>query len=604
MPKEESGLLKQINSEIENFKTKQVQIVPGLSYNQYDTINRSIFYYNSRFSDVTYKNGLDAIDEDGDRMYFENINKNPCKVFSKAIDFDTKNIRLLTVGGGNPLKTWFMERDLKFWMRSQQFGKTLNRIFYELPILGSVVLKIINGKPYFVDLRNFVCQQGADTLKTSSYIIEIHNYTPTEFRRVAKEMKWSSEAVDKVITEFRKMKDTSHIRVFERYGEVENDGKWTYKKVYLADVGVDEFDQATRMVIEHPGVTLSSEEFDPETIPYREFHAEKMAGRWLGIGVVETLFEPQIRINEIANLQTKTSYWSALRLFFSRDPKMAGNLATEKKNGDVITGDDPITQIDMSDRNLAYFNDEYTKWMKNRDEMTFSYDVVQGERLPAGTPLGSAQIATSQTLSYFEQIQENVAMDVKDMIYNDVLPKFKNENRPEHTLRLVGQDLDQYISMVKDQLVFKEITKLAIQSLAGKPFPTNQDMDTIGVAVEAAIKQGKEKILTVPKGFYDDIKYDIDIDITGESVDTRVRYATKFALLQAITADPTMTTDPVKRKFLYSMAEDGGINPNDFFEVPKKGIEELVPPEIGRAGGGISAPALQNTIPGVNTKSI
>ena len=127
------NILTQINKEIQDFKTKQIQIVPGLSFNQYDTIQKIIFYYNSKFVSG-------ETDDEGDKKFFYNIVKNPCKVFSKAIDFDTKNIRMLTTGGGEPLKTWFMERDLKYWMRDQEFGKVLNRIFKELPIFGSVVL--------------------------------------------------------------------------------------------------------------------------------------------------------------------------------------------------------------------------------------------------------------------------------------------------------------------------------------------------------------------------------------------------------------------------------------------------------------------------------
>jgi len=586
-------ILKDLNKEIEDFKTKQITIVQGLNFNQFETLNKIFFYYNSKY--VTGE-----VDDDGDRKYFYNIVKNPCKVFSKAIDFDTKNIRLLTVGGGDPIKTWFMERDLKYWMRDIQFGRTLNRIFRELPIFGSVVLKNVDGVPYFVDLRNFVVEQSADRLESSSYIVEIHNITPDKFRKVGKQMGWKQEDIDKTIEEFHKMKDTSHIRLFERYGEVEElvgDKKtYTYKRVFFADVGVDEYDNKGNLTLAKQGVELSSEEWEGH--PYWEFHAEKMSGRWLGIGVVETLFEPQIRQNEIANLQSKSSYWAALRLFFSKDSNMAGNLMNDKSNGDVITGDSEVTQIDMSDRNLAFFNEETRKWLQNRDELTFSYDVVQGERLPAGTPLGSAQIAITQTLSYFEQIQENIALDVKEMLYEVIIPRFIKESSTEHTLRLVGKDLDVYIEMVKNEMILKEVIR---QTLQGK-IPNNHDRDIIGLAIEESIKQGKEKNLTIPRNHYDKVKYDIDIDITGESVDTRVRYATKFAILQAMTADPTVITDPVKRNFLMSMAEDGGVNPIDFFGVQSKKIEDLVPMQLQMGGkmggGGVSAPVMNNKIPG------
>jgi hypothetical protein len=594
--------IKSLNREIEDFKTKQIQIVPGLLFNQYETIIQNYFYYNSKFQ-------TGEVDEDGDRKYFLNINKNPCKVFSKSIDFDTKNIRMLTTGGGDPLKTWFMERDLKFWMRDKQFGRVLNRLFKELPIFGTVVLKIVSGEPMFVDLRNFVLEQQADTLEQSNYIIEIHNYTPAEFRKIGKQMKWSPELINKTINEFRKMKNTSHVRVYERYGETEDTekgvptGVWSYKRIFFADVGIDEYDQMNQLSAPKQGVLLSEEEWTPEQTSnlYWEFHAEKMGGRWLGIGVVESLTEPQIRENEIANLQSKTSYWSALRLFFSQDPKMAGNLLTEKKNGEVVTGDAPITQIDMSDRNLAFFTQESQKWMANRDELTFSYDVVQGERLPAGTPLGSAQMAVTQTLSYFEGIQEEIALAVKEMIYKVIIPQFEKESNSEHTLRLVGKDLDKYVEMVKNQMVFMEVTRLALLSLTGKPFPTNSDADAIGIAIEETIKQGKEKILTIPKGFYKDIKYDIDIDITGESIDTRVRQATIFAVLQAVTADPSMTQDPIKRKILYMMMENGGISPDDIFDTPKKGVSEVAQ-QMG--GGGVSAPAMGAKLPGLSSSTV
>src|SRR4030042_5966400 len=219
------SLLRLINQEKNSFETSNIQIVPCLSFNQKSTIEQIYFYYNSKFQ-------TGEIDEDGDKKYFLNANRNPCKIYSKAIDFDTKNIRLLTAGGGNPLKTWFMERDLKYWMKDQQFGKVLNRIFTELPIFGSVVLKAVKGKLYFVDLRNFVVEQSADSLDHTNYIIEKHPYTVMEFKKVAKEMGWDEAKVKETIEEFRKMKGVKHIMVYERYGELEDEnGTWEYKRV-------------------------------------------------------------------------------------------------------------------------------------------------------------------------------------------------------------------------------------------------------------------------------------------------------------------------------------------------------------------------------------
>jgi hypothetical protein len=592
----ETNLLKSINEEKQAFEGNYIQIVPGFTFNQKQTIEQIYRHYNSQFE-------LGEIDEDGDKKYFYNIVKNPCKIYSKAIDFDTKNVRLLTADGGNPIKTWFMERDLKFWMRDKQFGKILNRIFYELPIFGSVVLKVINGQIYFVDLRNFIVEQSADTLEDANYIIEKHPYTVAGFRKAMKEIGVDESKIEETIKLYRQMTDIRHIMVYERYGEVEiKDGKWEYRRVYIADVGVDKEDQMTNRTVPYRGIELKSDVVSEN--PYWEYHLEKIPGRWLGIGVVETLSEPQIRENELANLQSKASYWRAIVLFKSQDPGIAGKNMLENRNGDIVdTSAGDVNQLDISDRNLAFFNEETTKWMKNRDELTFSYDVVQGERLPAGTPLGSAQISISQTLSYFEGIQENIAMGVKEMIYSVILPQFEKDSTPEHTLRIVGRDLDTYIAMIKDGLVNEEVVK---QYIKGK-FPTQYEAKVIGIAIENGLKKSGELLKKLPKDFYKDNKYDVDIDITGESVDTRVKSATKFAILQAITTDPTMLVDPFKKKLLYSMAEDGGINLNDFIGQEQKSIEQQMAelqPQTG-AGGGVARMSVPNNpMAGQTTKTI
>ena len=98
-----------INQERADFETKDILIVEGFSFNQKQTINRIYRYYNSKF-----ENG--DTDADGDKKYFYNIVRNPCKVTTKGIDFDPKDIRILTASGGSPLQTWFFERDLKYWI--------------------------------------------------------------------------------------------------------------------------------------------------------------------------------------------------------------------------------------------------------------------------------------------------------------------------------------------------------------------------------------------------------------------------------------------------------------------------------------------------------
>ena len=580
-------ILDQINKEKKAFEIEYIKIVDGFDFNQKETIERIYRYYNSKFLGG-------EIDAEGDKKYFFNINRNPCKVTTKAIDFDTKHINILTAEGSNPLKTWFFERDLKFWMKDQNFGKVLNRIFAELPIFGSVVIKVINKKPYFVDLRNFIVDQAADTLGQANYIIEQHLYTPIEFRKVGEELGW--ENIEEVINLHRQM-NQPYIKVYERYGEVEmtdEEGNKTYdyKRVFIADVGMNQADERGN-TIPYPGITLKEENID--THPYWEFHMEKIAGRWLGMGVVEILFDAQVRQNEIANLQAKGSYFNALRLFQTRDETINRNLMTEAKMGEVLNPEDPITQIDMGDRNLAYFNQETLKWMKNVDDLTFRYEVTTGERLPAGTPLGSARLAAAMTAAYFEQIRENVALDIKEFLFNIIIPKFQNENSKKHTLRLIGEDLDKYNNLIIEEMA--ELEKIRY-ILTKNEIPTQKYFDILKASISEKIKQGKEKSINIPSNFYEDIKYKIDIIITGEEKDIAAMTQVYFAALQAITADPTILIDPQKKKLFYKALENSGINPIDIepiVEAPSlEKLTQIMPVPKG-AGGGISRPASMAT---------
>ena len=590
----ETNLLRLVEGEIRDFESNQIQIVPGFYFNQKDTLEQIYLYHNSQF-----KTGM--IDADGDRKYFYNISRNPCKVFTKAIDFDTKNINVLTASGQDSTKTWFFERDLKYWMKDKQFGKVLNRIFDELPVFGSVVLKIIDNVPMFVDLRNFFLAPNADTLNDSNFITEIHRYTVPQFREVAQRMGFKD--IEKTIKEFRETRKSKYINIYERYGDIENnDGSISYKRIYIADVGEDTYDHNTNKVINSAGVVLKEDEMEGH--PYWEFHLDKIPGRWLGVGVVESLFEPQIKQNETANLESKAAYHLALLLFQTRDPAINRNLLKDSRNGDVLNADSEITQIGMTYPNLAFFNEQTQKWLTNRDELTFSYDVVQGERLPAGTPLGSARLAASMTLSHFDQIRESIALTVKELLFKVIIPNFRKEMTKEHMLRLTGEDLNTLRQMLINTKSTLSLIKYALKN--GK-LPTQEDYDVMKLGIEEAVKQGKEGLIPIPKDFYKDLKYDIDIDITGESVDTRVRFATRQAILQAITTDPTMTTDPTKRKILFGMAEDGGINPNELFEPQKKQMADMMQ-QMGNfkgAGGGVSRPVMpQTALPGAETQTL
>jgi len=68
-----------------------------------------------------------------------------------------------------------------------------------------------------------------------------------------------------------------------------------------------------------------------------------------------------------------------------------------------------------------------------------------------------------------------------------------------------------------------------------------------------------------------------------------------------------MLQDPTKKKILFSIAEDGGINLNDFVAQEKQSIEQQIAGVQAQkqGGGGVAAmPQMQNPMAGSKTATI
>jgi hypothetical protein len=577
-----STIFNEISQEVNKFNTDTAVVVDNFTFNQRNTIEKIIRLYNSKFKDG-------EIDKEGFRKYFKNIVRNPCNSAMKAIKFTPSDIMLLPAPGQSSLKAWLMDRDLKHWMKEKQFNKTLNRLFAELPVFGSVVLKLVKDEIYFVDLRNLINEQSSDTLKDAQYVIEQHWYSPHELRK----QKWDN--VEEVIEQWRNTKQP-YIRILERYGEVPKEefggdpDKYTYSRfiVYIPESKLED-----RLNVHKSGIVLDKAKLTPGEFPYREFHWEKIPGRWLGVGRVELLTDPQVRTNEIVNLRVKSSYVAGLNIWQTRDDTVKKNLIKEVQQGQVLRIMDRIERVPTEDRNTYSFTEEEQGWAGNRDEVAFTYDTFRGERSPAGTPLGSSQLSVQMMTSYFEHIREQIAATMKDLIINDIIPVFKKTG--EHYLKLVGEDLEKWNELRAEQRANEDLLRYLKKN---KRLPSATQYEAMKYAINQKQKKMEEDVL-IPKDLYKDIKYDIDIVITGQDRDVRVEAANMAMALQTLVADPEVLTDPAKRKIFGKQLEAVGINIHDISQSEQEPLQRHIEQQRGgqpQKGGGVSGPSMPSTL--------
>ena len=190
-------------------------------------------------------------------------------------------------------------------------------------------------------------------------------------------------------------------------------------------------------------------------------------------------------------------------------------------------------------------------------------------------------------MSFFEQKKEDLGMFIKEILWDWILPEFKNQNRKEHKIlmkNILEGDEDNSEKFFQLKLN-SEMNKLRARTAKY----LSPDQWKIREANIAEVLKNTE--ITIPKGFYDNLKYKIDIVITGEQVDTSQKINTLQTVLQMIGSNPTILQDKRTRKIFYKMLDLAGYNPNDLqiTEEPQS-MASIAGEQRAQVGGSIAKP--------------
>lgn len=549
-----SDVFETIRSSLQLFHAP-VTMPGGYEFNHQETLRFIDLYYNGKFDSGEY-------DSQGLKKYFFNIVKPSCDIATKFIDLDTKDILMTSERAGDEYRVWVMMRDLKQWLKDSQFAMLLNEIGFDFPKYGSVVIKRNKaGEWNKVLLQNFRLDPSVASSEDSSFVSEIHMMT----RREISEMKWDKEAIDELLDRYP---SDVYFKVYECYlYNFEKGKKW--KRYFAADFLTVTDGKQSRTIPESsienglefaPGVVLYEDEVDE--LPYRELHWERVPGRWLGFGFSEYLMDNQKRRNDIANIKARGLYYTSLKVYQTSDENVPRNILTDVENGQILQTSSPITPLVNEERNLSVFAQEEAQWDNNTAQKTFSFDIARGAPMPSQTPLGVARLSAQMVASYFELKRENFGLFVKELLLSDIIPQFQHEKAKEHLLKFFGSDKE--IGKLRRAFTDFEM-KRSILSYAVKTgiIPSDLAIRFERMKLEGAMKKRKDLILKIPKGFYEGVKYIIDINITGEQVDIGTRQQTLQVALQIMGANPAIVENPVTRTMFLKMLELAGLSAID-----------------------------------------
>lgn len=574
-----------VNAELGGYKQATSAYNPSYAPTEWELLELIDLYWIDKFRD-----GDTTLS--GWKRVFYNAVFNPTLVSSKMIDFDTKDVQVKAVDGASYYPAWFYSRDLNTYMREKDFGCFLNDLVYNYPKYGSIVVKKVGEEVYCVPLKNIAWDIDVNDLEDSGFIIEKHVYTPAGLRR----QKWDKKAIEKaielaggaatqgVVENFGKesISNEKRIEVYERFGSVEGE--------------TDNY-----FIISKEGVVLAQAKFAEVDELYRKLDWDRIPGRMLGRGTVEKLFEAQIQINRVANYKTEGLHWSSKHIFQTRDVTFGKNLKDDVENGEVLNPNSEITPVSMEERNLSAYMSEENRWDALVKNLSFSYSEVAGERPPAGTPLGTSVLQTQQAGAFFDLKREDLGLFIREIILDWIIPSFEKNSATQHSVMMHDFDtteLGKVKAMLAEHRANGDIINFIIRS--GK-IPDAAQADLIKAL--AKTKSSKEKEIIIPKDFYKNLEYKIDVILTNEQIDVAARMTTLQTVLGLLGSQPGLLENPRTKNIFYKLLDMAGFSPVDL------GMDDESPQDVPsvlenlRPGGSVARPAAPQASPTMMSKT-
>lgn len=531
-----------------------IEMPGGYYHNLPATLKRITAYYNSEFLSGQY-------DELGQRKIFYNICKPPCDIATKFVDLDTKHIILHPEGAGLEYKLLLIQKKLKYWLKKVLFSVLLNQIGDDFP-KGHVVVKKSKGKVGVkwdkVLIFNLRMHPGASSLENSPFAYELLEMTSKDIKK----MGWNGKDLEQVLASGK----DSHL-IYECYELNQEKGK-KWKRRFLTGLYRQKKDniiveQIETMYLKGKGEYLPSlvlHEDEVDKLPYRELKWEDVDGRWLGFGFVEYLFHDQIRVNEISYLKGKSLYLKALQIFITKDETLANNLIKDVDFGQVLHSYADLIQVRRDNVDLSAYNQEEERWNTSVRNKTFATDIARGDNLPASTPGILGRLQAGMTASYFERKRENYGLFVKSLLFEDVIPDFKKQFVGEHKLFVAKSDADYetLLNIVADAMLENKLNEYAKKY---GTVPSWGEVQLKKINIEERLRGKRYLSFKMPKGYYDNIEYQLEIVITDESIDMGAKQSVYQFALATMAANPHILLSPASRTIFFKMIELTGQSP-------------------------------------------
>ena len=588
---EEHEVYNYITTQESVYQTLPITVVEGYEWGMFDHCKRTLMYKNSRFEDGNL----------GDRP-FNNIILDKINLQHRAVEIDVVDIQVFVDNPEEYYKSFLTRKYHEKWARIVDLGEFFNDMSETWTDYGGVIVKNeYTGKPRVVPFNTIAFVDQTNIAK--SPICEKHFFTPDELMEY--EGKWNNltEAIELATKEHQEKEversgrtiktPTQYIEVYELHGML--------KKEWLTNNEADCYKFSRQMWVvcfyknekgEKCGLTLYSG--SEKTSPYKVSLRDKIAGRALGRGGVEELFEQQLWVNYNEILQKEMLDQASKIIYQTADPAFTTrNQTINLAQGQVLVHEEnkPLTQINTNPVNVQLFANKVEQWDSRAKTISASFDSISGGDLKSGTPfrLGLMQNQEAHSLHLYRK--EKLGLFLQTIYRDWILPYFAKEIANGDTF-LAELSLDELQAVseavstqarnefIKDKILNAKLEdEKAILQLSKELSPENVDQIE-QLSKTNFLRGGNKRFIEIFKEEMKDLPMDVAVVVTGESRNNAFVAEKLSAIFAQIAQNPAVLQDPLMRQLFNEILETSGVSPTQFATLIPKIAERPATQEV------------------------
>ena len=540
------------------YETKTIPLFNGYEFSQYDTINQIDHYWTDSYVED------DAYDDVIGAFPFDNRSKYRVLLEARATDFDRKHVEVPPKNASREARIASMTatKALHQHMNDINFGEFLNDLcYYRAKYGGVVVTKDGEGKVVAEKWQQLITDQ-ADVM--SAPRVKRMYMTPSEIKKMEGAWKNTTDAI-KTAQDFRDqdigeeggdaeaestgnlievfivegdmpvstLKEAEAMRDDTKYEANENDD-YEYEYCRIIYCGADWIDKDDTGKKQENGIIFYAEK---ESQPLQKYLARNpMAGRGLGEGVVESLFEHQKWHNFTKTEEMRMIAIAGKKLYVTDDPDILANIFDEGvDHGTVlrVSAGKSLTELNQLPTGIPIYQNIRAEWDDSADKTTSSFSAAIGEEAKSGTPFRAQYLQNIEAHSQFEQYREEIGFFIKEIVEDWVLPDALAKAAKE------GEIFDtftpQELMLIDEVIVETNLTDQIVQkTLNGEVIPPEMVEEMRMQSQRSLRREGSRRAITDIKDFIKDANKQVQVHTTDEARNKAVLFESYSNLLRLL----------------------------------------------------------------------